>query len=675
MTATRSWASRARTSRSPSARCALRRFGHGIAAPLGVAAGPHSQLAQNIVSSWLCGARFIELKTVQILDEIEVSRPCIDVADEGYNCEWSQELKLEESFREYLNAWVLLHALAHRMGLRDPGTHFNMSVGYDLKGIQTPRVQAFIRDMREPGPALEEAILQVARVYPAVRGLDIPASLSNHITLSTMHGCPPAEIEKIATFLLTELGVHTWVKLNPTLLGPRRLRGLLNETQGFDIEVPDSAFEHDPKFFEAMAMVRNLEGIAAGLGLEFGLKLTNTLEVLNHRTVFPPSEKQMYLSGRALHPLTLALAQQVSEALDGRVPLSFCGGADAGNFADLVADGLSPVTVCTDLLKPGGYARLQQYLVNLEAAMDRAGAASLDEYVQAVSGGHGARFNLARHAVKVEGDDAYARRPRPLEFKGERPLGHFDCIFAPCTDGLPHPPEHPRLPLAGGARQAGRGHGGDPPDQPPARHHRQRLRPSLHREVRAHVLRRASRHPRDQALRLRVRRGPSGTPGQPEPGEGGHRRRRPRRAFGGLLPGQAGLHRRGVRSQAGAGRHGQRRHPGLSPDGRGHGGRPGPAGRTGRPVPPGPGPGPRRVPGGPAQRLPLRLPGRGRPEGQAPGHPGRRRPGRRGRPGVPGPGAVRRRPWTWAGACSSSAAATPPWTRRAAPGAWSRTAR
>ena len=55
-------------------------FGHTVAAPLGVAAGPHTQLAQNIVASWLCGARFIELKTVQILDEIEVSRPCIDAA-------------------------------------------------------------------------------------------------------------------------------------------------------------------------------------------------------------------------------------------------------------------------------------------------------------------------------------------------------------------------------------------------------------------------------------------------------------------------------------------------------------------------------------------------------------------------------------------------------------------
>ncbi len=410
-------------------------FGHTVAAPLGVAAGPHSQLAQNIVSSWLCGARFIELKTVQILDEIEVSRPCIDVEDEGYNCEWSQELKLEESFTEYLNAWVLIHALAHRLGLPGPGTHFNMSVGYDLKGIQTPRVQAYIAAMRNGGAALDEAVAQVARVYPAVKDVPIPTELSNHVTLSTMHGCPPEEIQRIATFLLTEVGVHTWVKLNPTLLGASRLRGLLNASQGFDIDVPDSAFDHDPGFDQAMAMVRNLAAVARDLPLQFGLKLTNTLEVTNHRTVFPPAEKMMYLSGRALHPLTLNLAHLVSQELDGQVPISFCGGADAGNFPDLVADGLGPVTVCTDLLKPGGYARLQQYLRNLETAMGD--AADLDAYVRAASGGHGARFNLARHAVKVVGDDAYARRPRPLRFKGPRALGPFDCIFAPCVDSCP----------------------------------------------------------------------------------------------------------------------------------------------------------------------------------------------------------------------------------------------
>ncbi len=421
----------------PHPKLAREMFGHTVAAPLGVAAGPHTQLAQNIVASWLCGARFIELKTVQILDEIEVSRPCIDAADETYNCEWSQELKLEESFTEYLNGWVLIHALAHKFGLKDPGTHFSMSVGYNLEGIQHPRVQKFIADMRDAGPALAAAIDTVAKIYPGVRDIAIPTELSNQITLSTMHGCPPAEIERITTFLLTELGIHTWVKLNPTLLGPERLRGLLNDTLGFDITVPDEAFGHDPKWDDALAMVQRLAALAEGRVNEFGLKLSNTLEVVNHRPVFPTSEKMMYLSGRALHPITLTLAHLVVEETKGKVPISFCGGADARNFAELVADGLGPVTVCTDLLKPGGYARLQQYLVNLETAMDEAGAASLDAFIQASSGGHGARFNLARHGVKAVGDEAYVRRTRPLAFKGDKPLGHFDCIAAPCVDACP----------------------------------------------------------------------------------------------------------------------------------------------------------------------------------------------------------------------------------------------
>jgi putative selenate reductase len=421
----------------PGPRVSSRAFGRPLAAPLGVAAGPHSQLAQNIVASWLCGARFIELKTVQILDEIEVSRPCIDAADATYNCEWSQELKLEQSFEEYLNAWVLVHALAHRMGLPKPGAHFAMSVGYNLEGIQNPRVQHFIASLRDASATLPAAVDAVARVYPAVRDIDIPRQISDHITLSTMHGCPPAEIERISRYLLTDLGVHTWVKLNPTLLGPDRLRGILNDTLGFDIDVPDAAFEHDPRFEDAMAMVKNLAKAAEGRPQSFGLKLSNTLEVVNKRPIFPPNEKMMYMSGRSLHPLTLTLAKLVTDELDGRVPISFCGGADANNFADLVADGLGPITVCTDLLKPGGYARLQQYLTNLDAAMARAGADNLDAFVAATSGGKGARFNLERHAATVTKDARYASRERPLAFKGPRPLGYFDCIAAPCQEACP----------------------------------------------------------------------------------------------------------------------------------------------------------------------------------------------------------------------------------------------
>ena len=47
-------------------------FSESIDTPLGPAAGPHTQLAQNIVASYLTGGRFLELKTVQQLDELVV---------------------------------------------------------------------------------------------------------------------------------------------------------------------------------------------------------------------------------------------------------------------------------------------------------------------------------------------------------------------------------------------------------------------------------------------------------------------------------------------------------------------------------------------------------------------------------------------------------------------------
>ena len=62
-------------------------FNENATTPMGPAAGPHTQLSQNIVASYLVGARFIELKTVQIMDHLEIAKPCIDARDEGYNVE------------------------------------------------------------------------------------------------------------------------------------------------------------------------------------------------------------------------------------------------------------------------------------------------------------------------------------------------------------------------------------------------------------------------------------------------------------------------------------------------------------------------------------------------------------------------------------------------------------
>ena len=60
-------------------------FGTKISSPIGPAAGPHSQLAQNILAAYLAGARFIELKTVQTMDGEElrkaVARPCINAIE------------------------------------------------------------------------------------------------------------------------------------------------------------------------------------------------------------------------------------------------------------------------------------------------------------------------------------------------------------------------------------------------------------------------------------------------------------------------------------------------------------------------------------------------------------------------------------------------------------------
>ncbi|MBT7083214.1 MAG: putative selenate reductase subunit YgfK, partial [Candidatus Marinimicrobia bacterium] len=178
----------------------LQRYGQLMETPIGVAAGPHTQMSQNIILAWLMGARYIELKTIQTLDELEVSKPCIDMQDEGYNCEWSQELKLHQSYSEYLNAWIVIHILKDKYDWgtnTDLGGIFNMSAGYDLAGIKNENVQGFLNLMENGQDELDKRLNEISDIYPNVKNLNIPAQMSNSLTLSTMHGCPPDEIEAI----------------------------------------------------------------------------------------------------------------------------------------------------------------------------------------------------------------------------------------------------------------------------------------------------------------------------------------------------------------------------------------------------------------------------------------------------------------------------------------------
>ncbi len=429
----------------PDHRYRIGELGVELETPFGVAAGPHTQLAQNIVAAWLTGARVIELKTVQTLDQIEVHKPCIDVEDEGYNVEWSQELRVHQSFDEYLRAWVLIHALHRRFGWPGdrPGVQFNMSVGYNYDGIGQPNVQWYLDAMADAGAWLPGYVDIVARHEPAVRDIEIPTRLSDTVTLSTMHGCPPDEIERISAYLLEERGLHTSVKCNPTLLGAERVRAIVNDDLGYaDVRIPDEAFGHDLTWDAAVPMFRRLRDVAARNDLTFGLKLTNTLEVENTRTVFD-RDPTMYLSGRALHAVTTNLASAISDEFDGALPLSYAGGADAFNVAQLLAGGVRTITVASDLLKTGGYLRLLQYTEQTGAAFDEVGAADTADFVRRTAARHGfdgeasacARFNLRRYAAEVRGDWRYQKASlRTDRSKTRRPLGAFDCIEAPCVD-------------------------------------------------------------------------------------------------------------------------------------------------------------------------------------------------------------------------------------------------
>lgn len=226
-------------------------FGETCDTAIGPAAGPHTQLAPNIIVAWLTGGSFIELKTVQILDRLELEKPCIDSSDEAFNTEWSTEFTLAKAWDEYLKAWFALWLLEALLSPRHPGQGrsfiFNMSVGYDLKGITQPPMQKFIDEMLDAGKnekfnRYRQELAQfiqhggwrlLAKATPAVLNQlakTIHPQLVRSVTLSTMHGCPPDEIESICRYMLTEKKLHTFVKLNPTLLGYGEVRRILMAT-------------------------------------------------------------------------------------------------------------------------------------------------------------------------------------------------------------------------------------------------------------------------------------------------------------------------------------------------------------------------------------------------------------------------------------------------------------
>jgi putative selenate reductase len=236
---------------------------------------------------------------------------------------------------------------------------------------------------------------------------------------------------------MRELGLDCTVKFNPTLLGQRETRRLLKDALGYtDIDVPASAFTRDTTWNQAVDMIGHLGEVATETGRRLGVKFSNTLIVENRADFIPETAGEIYLSGPPLHVLATRLVHKFRNQFGDAYPVSFSAGIDRVNFPDAVALGLVPITVCTDLLKKGGYGRLTRYYKELARRMDEVKASSIDEFILRAYGAEtGDRtpeakiFNTRYYAEKVLEEPRYRKSQNSrLPKSVDRKLELFDCI-------------------------------------------------------------------------------------------------------------------------------------------------------------------------------------------------------------------------------------------------------
>ena len=129
----------------------------------------------------------------------------------------------------------------------------------------------------------------------------------------------------------------------------------------------------------------------------------------------------MYMSGRALFPLSINVAALLSREFDGRLPISYSGGASLYNIREIFETGIRPITMATDLLKPGGYLRLLECARALDASdawqMGRVDVARLEL--------------LAAKAITADYTQKAWRSKDEIDTGSALPL--TDCYVAPCV--------------------------------------------------------------------------------------------------------------------------------------------------------------------------------------------------------------------------------------------------
>lgn len=396
--------------------------------PFGPASGPHTQFAQSIIAAYVAGCRFFELRTV-CPREINQD-PEIAAGSEGYNVEGAVNLSLDEVFEEFVKAWIAVKVLAveFSMGGID-GMIFNISAGYTYDDFRSPQMREFFGNIRDASnsPVFNECIDYLKKNINMFERLtledidDISPQISTAVSVVTAIDCPLKEIENIAKFIIYDCGMSTAIRLNATLLGYEYCRSTLDSMGYYDIEISRETIDKSIKYYDMVPLINKLMGIANKEGKLFGVKLTGAFPVVDKGD----RSRSLKLSGKALFPLSVALAAKLSDDFEGRLKIAFSGGADANNVEEIFEAGIWPITMNTTILKPGGFNRFKQF------------SYTFNEW--SYNDCHGTRTGLLRRiAERVRQNNHYTKPVKSdIQTKRNTKIPLTNCFIAPCVEGCP----------------------------------------------------------------------------------------------------------------------------------------------------------------------------------------------------------------------------------------------
>ena len=192
-----------------------------VGAPCGPAAGPHTQLAQGILLSYVAGGRVIELKTAHDQGRGRVPNAAASFLEPDVWIDWALPVSLADAACEYVAGAMLIEMFRRDHGLFGGGNEglsgswaFEVGVGYDLAGISRAGVRGFLDEIAQAGAVVSRLRSEIPHEFPEAREHAYPTRVARAVSLSVCRDVSADEIEKIGELLIGQHGLDLSLRLD-----------------------------------------------------------------------------------------------------------------------------------------------------------------------------------------------------------------------------------------------------------------------------------------------------------------------------------------------------------------------------------------------------------------------------------------------------------------------------